>query len=94
MNRVHDTTENPQQLRLEADLASCMEALYRDWPMLSGFAVREDLMLSEVACYPMLHASQTEDLFGAIAAALGELVEERPEAADLLRGRTFVRSLH
>ena len=34
-----------------------------------------------------------EDLYTEVVAAILELVEERTEAADLLRGRTFARRL-
>jgi hypothetical protein len=93
MNRLHDSTGR-QQLRLEAALAARLDNLYRAWPMLTGFAVRRDLMLDEVAWYPALAEKQAEALCSAIAIELAELMDERPEVADLLRGRTFVRALN
>jgi hypothetical protein len=38
--------------------------------------------------------TRAEELPGQIAAALLELIEEQPQAAELLRGRTFARTLH
>ena len=37
---------------------------------------------------------KSEQLLGHIAAALLELIDEQPEAVELLRGRTFARTLH
>jgi hypothetical protein len=45
-----------------------------------------------LACHPPHHGEQAA--LGEIAQTLLELVEERPEAAALLRGRTFARTLH
>ena len=39
-------------------------------------------------------ANAADEALGEIAQTLLELIEERPEAAALLRGRTFARTLH
>jgi hypothetical protein len=107
MNRLQNQAQDTQRQRLEADLASRMTALFSGWPMLRGFTVEDgptvtgersrgyldgDLYFSNVACYPSLEREQSVELCEEISAALLELIDERPEAAQLLRGRTFARS--
>jgi hypothetical protein len=41
-----------------------------------------------------LSKEQYGEIFEQISGALTELLGERPEAATLLRGRTFARTLH
>ena len=56
--------------------------------------MKDDLRLSNVACHPALDGDEAELLCEEIAQALSELVDERPEAAELLRGRTLARIFH
>jgi hypothetical protein len=72
-----------------------MNEIFAAWPELYGFSVGQlegELCLADVATDPW-HA-HSEELLGQVAAALVELIDEQPEAADLLRGRTFARTLH
>jgi hypothetical protein len=70
-----------------------LESLFRRCPQLHGFAVRPDRPLPwHLACHPGEHCEQA--ILGEIAETLGELLDERPEAAALLRGRTFARTVH
>lgn len=74
-----------------------LQMLFSRCPELSGFSVRgdaEDLFVSDVGISPRLSAEQYGEIFQDIALTLSELVEERPEASALLRGRTFARTLH
>ena len=41
-----------------------------------------------------LNADQCEQIYNEIAVALLDFMFERPAAKEVLRGRTFVRSLH
>jgi hypothetical protein len=69
--------------------------IFAAWPELCGFSVEQiegELCLADVATDPW--HTRSEDLPGEIAAALVELIDEEPEAAHLLRGRTFARTLH
>jgi hypothetical protein len=71
--------------------------LFSRCPELSGFSVRgdaEDLFVSDVGIAPRLSAEQYGEIYQDIALTLSELLEERPEAGELLRGRTFARTLH
>jgi hypothetical protein len=69
--------------------------IFAAWPQLYGFSVGQlggELCLSDVAADPW--HGQSDELAGEIAAALIELIDEQPEAAEMLRGRTFARILH
>lgn len=85
-------SENRQ--RSEAILEEHMHALFRRVPMLSGFSLRHDLELADVAFQTWPGYSAGPDLYEELVQTLAELAEERPEAVDLLRGRTFARAFH
>jgi hypothetical protein len=78
-----------------ADLGSQVAALFDRYPLLSGFSVQESpaLCISDLAIVWPDPRIGTEVGDG-IAQALRELLDEHPEAAALLRGRTFARNLH
>ena len=83
-------------LKAETDVAAALAALFRRWPALVGFCVQEtpaaELVVSDLETDP--GREQSRELWSEIAAALLELVDEHPAARDLLRGRTFARTLH
>jgi hypothetical protein len=76
------------------EVSNVMEGLFRRHPALCGFAVRDDLSFSNVSCHPALHGAQASELLDEISETLHDLLEERPEAADMLRGRTLARAFH
>lgn len=82
MNALHDQVND------------VMDTLFQRYPALCGFSVQEDLSFSHVACHPALVGEEAKMLCEEISAALHELVDEQPEAAELLRGRTLARSFH
>ena len=94
MNAHLQEIRDPQRLRFEADLAARVGTLFRRWPALCGFAVGNGLTLSDVTCYPAPYGKQAEELLGEVAGMLLEVIDEQPEAAELLDSRTFARSLH
>jgi len=76
-------------------LEEMLATLFRRRPELYGFAVRLDCPVPcELTCHPPQQGEQAEAALGEIAQMLSELLDERPEAALLLRGRTFARTLH
>jgi hypothetical protein len=79
--------------RVEAVIEGRIGALFRRIPELSGFSVQQDLQPVEVAVHSWPGYSAGEDLYMEIVTALTDLVEERVEVAELLRGRTFARRL-
>lgn len=85
---------------VKADIDSAVRSLFRRCPPLCGFRVREAgdgaapeerIALADVTLQPW--ADDAEWVAGEIALALGDLLDERPEAGALLAGRTFARVL-
>jgi hypothetical protein len=85
---------------------STVNEIFAACPELCGFSVQHatdltrdraagqlegDLYLADVETLPY---ARNERLFGEIAVALLDLIDERPETVELLRGRTFARTLH
>jgi hypothetical protein len=106
MNALQQRTES---VRLESDLAARLEELFQRCPALHGFTVQpaagvsrervvaglqDDLYLADVIWHVPLDGEQAASLVGEISQTLIELVDERPEAMSLLRGRTFASVLH
>ena len=84
-------TKIPAQ-RLDASV----NALFRRWPMLCGFTIHRasELLLAEFTIDPPCGPQARGELCGEVVAVLGELIEECPEASELLRERTFARVFH
>ncbi|MBV8032153.1 MAG: hypothetical protein JO035_11645 [Betaproteobacteria bacterium] len=94
---------------LDEDLATRLDDLWGRYPALAGFSVRgadvlpeplranvQDtaLVVAEVGVDPLCGAEYSERVSDEIAVALLDFVKGRPEAAELLRDRTFARTLH
>jgi len=79
----------------EERLEASVKAIFRRCPALCGFAVEHqtELFVSEVTIHPS-GAAPHRELRGEIVAALAALIEECPEAGELLRERTFARVFH
>ncbi|MGQ0655928.1 MAG: hypothetical protein ACT4P4_27335 [Betaproteobacteria bacterium] len=74
-----------------------LESLFARCPDLCGFSVRgeeDELFVSDIGIAPRLSAEQYGEIFQDIAKTLLELLEAEPGACDVLRGRTFARTLH
>lgn len=96
-------------VRLEASVASKIRGLFARCPTLHGFSVQDramlprdidptripdaDLFVTEIGIFPKLD-SQFDEIYDEITGAISDLVKDEPQAYDLLRGRTFARSLH
>ena len=99
----------PDQKRVVADVEAKMAALFLRCPALCGFSVQDraqlpeqiteqqipdaDLYVTEIGIFPKLGAEQYADVFDEITVTLSNLVGEQPNAFDVLRGRTFARTL-
>lgn len=81
-----------QQEQIEASVNS----LFRRCPALCGFTVRHasGLFVSEITVDPFAGRLAPGELTCEIETALGELIDECPEAGELLRERTFARTFH
>jgi hypothetical protein len=92
----------------EADLEASIHALFGRCPRLHGFMVssavpcgegfalpaESGLFVTEVSIYPACSFDTAVRHFREIAVALARLIDECPEAGELLRDRTFARVLH
>jgi len=108
MRTVQPTCDTPAP-RLESELAAIVNGLFRYWPALLGFSVQElaassgsrksiqiedELCIAHVATHPWLTQEQRYDICKEIATTLIELIDEVPAVRELLRRRTFTRTLH
>lgn len=53
-----------------------------------------ELFVTQITLHPRRGTRQYDEVYADIARAVTQLVAERPEALELLRGRAFVRALH
>jgi hypothetical protein len=99
----------PDQKRVVADVEAKIAALFTRCPTLCGFSVQDrnqlpaqltenqipdaDLYVTEIGIFPKLGADQYADVFDEITITISSLVNEQPNAYDVLRGRTFARTL-
>ena len=75
-------------------IQATVTGIFAACPELFGFSIGEfegELCLAGVETAP--YAAE-EDIMREVAGALVELLDDEPGAADLLRGRTFARTLH
>jgi hypothetical protein len=79
--------------RVEAVIDGRIGALFRRIPILCGFALEADLEPTEISIHSWPGYVAGEELYADIVGTLADLIEERPDAAELLRGRTFARQL-
>jgi len=94
---------------LEDDLAARMEIIFERCPTLYGFTVQDcsalpeefrslalerELVVTDIGVYPNLSTEHCEQIYNEIAVALLDFMFARPAAKDVLRGRTFARTLH
>lgn len=79
--------------RIEAAVGGRMAALFDSIPELCGFSIGADLQPREVAVHGWPGLIASEALYRDIIETVTDLVEERAEAAEVLRGRTFARAI-
>jgi len=78
----------------EAIVARHVGELFQRLPMLSGFWLRPDLEGVEVSIHSWPGYVAGDDVYEEVRQSLVDLAEERPEAMQLMRGRTFARAVH
>jgi len=84
-------------MEFDIELDRQVRSIFAQCPELWGFSVRGEqgeLFVSDVGIAPRLSAEQYGAIFQHIATTLAEFLDERPEASEWLRGRTFARTLH
>jgi len=109
MKTQEHRNEDLRHSRYEADLGASINALFLRCPTLCGFAVRgaarrsrdgialqraSGLFVTDVSIHPLCSFDSAVTLCDEIVATLAELIDECPEACELLHERTFARVLH
>ena len=94
---------------IEKDLATRMDKLFERCPALHGFtvldrslvpggtrvaALERGLFVAGIGIYPEPAPEQCERIYDEISVALLDFMLQRPEAREVLRGRTFARAFH
>ena len=77
----------------EQILQASVHGLFDRMPLLVGFHVGEDLSLEAIEFDRLPGFTPTAELYEEIAEALAEAIDEQAEALELLRNRTFARTL-
>ncbi len=99
---------DPQLRRIEADVFSRMAVIFRRCQFLVGFTLQDSaelpddvdmsgeggLFVSDIQFSRRVSEDEDDEICQYINKTVAELVAERTEAANLLRDRTFARTLH
>lgn len=93
----------------EVELANKIKALFGHCPELAGFSVLDSdgwpddneaadevpsIIVSDVGLSIRVSRDEIDKVYNQIANAISDVLSERPEAIELLRGHTFARTLH
>jgi hypothetical protein len=78
---------------IEAIVARHVRELFKRLPTLSGFWLRPDLE-ADVSVFTWPGCRAERGLYEEVMRSLVALAEERPEAVQLMCGRTFARAFH
>ena len=62
--------------------------------MLAAFGLRHDFEVADLSIYTWSGCGIHRDLCEVVMQSLVELAEAHPEAVQLMRGRTFARTVH
>lgn len=80
-------------MKTEAIVQSKVSELFQRMPLLAGFHVADDMALIEIEFERLPGFTPSEEIYEEIASALLEALDERADALELLRNRTFARTL-
>lgn len=96
MNALEQRRWRAPTSAFERELDAALGELFSRWPSLQGFSVQleDGMFLADVTVYPGAWSLPSEALHDDIAVSLLELVDSRPQAAELLHRRTFARAIH
>lgn len=93
----------------EGDVEARLRAVFARRPDLQRFVIQDraglpdhidqsslqgELFITQITLYPRRGGKQYDEVYAAIARAITQVVDERPDALGLLRGKAFVRALH
>lgn len=94
MSAVRNDVRQSDREAMLVDCAARMTELFWRLPMLIGFTLDAKLGLADVAVQAWPGFQAAPKLHAEIAAAILEVLEEHPDALELLPGCTFARAFH
>jgi hypothetical protein len=94
MKTAEQRQSEARRQHTEAIVARHVRELFQRLPMLAGFWLRPDLEVDELSVFTWPGCTAGRDLYEEVMRSLVDLAEERPEAAQLMRGRSFARAVH
>lgn len=94
MKAAEQRTAEARHSHTEEIVARHLYELFRRLPMLSGFFLAPNLELAELSFFCWPGYTPGGELYDEVMQSLANLAEERPEAVQLMRGRTFARAVH
>ena len=94
MKPTEQCLNETRRQRIEAIVARHVYKLFQRLPALCGFWLRPDLELAELSVFTWPGCTEGPDLYDEVMQALVDLADERPDAVQLMRGRTFARAVH
>ena len=94
MNHSEQRLSEARRQQTQATVARHVRQLFQRLPMLSGFWLRPDLKVAELSVFTWPGYTASRDLYDQVTESLVRLAEECPEAVQLIRGRTFARTVH
>jgi hypothetical protein len=101
--------QSPLLRRVEESIATEIKSLFDRFPDLAGFSVvdrsglpddidpsgrEHQLFVGDIGFCPPVSEGEHGKACNKICDVLSDIVSERPEAFEMLRGRTFSRTLH
>jgi hypothetical protein len=101
--------QSPLAYRVEENIATEIKTLFERFPDLAGFSIvdrsglpddidptgrEQQLFVGDIGFCPPVSEREHGKACNQICDVLSDIVSERPEAFDILRGRTFSRTLH
>ena len=96
MNALEPRSWQAPRNDCERELRAAVGGLFERWPSLQGFSVQleDGEFLADVTLSDGAWSLPSESLLDDIGVSLLDLMDSRPQAAELLRRRTFARSIH
>jgi hypothetical protein len=95
MKALPHRTPTTRPERSQALIDARVREVFRRLPLLLGFSLDHDLWIADVEAHTWPCCDWSDAVYGEMDAAIAELVAEMEDdgADELLRGRTFARTL-
>ncbi|MBI4291215.1 MAG: hypothetical protein HY661_07030 [Betaproteobacteria bacterium] len=109
MKTLQRTTWETRLHRVEADLKVRVRTLFGQFPELASVSVHDlsgfsdgaersaqdaDSLIVEIVLSRTVRSTDFETIMDLVSSEIVDFVSEEPDAMELLRGRTFARTLH